>query len=233
MKQYKAIVADIRELSPSVKLFELDLGGHILAFQPGQWVDVQLNTDFPDSNAPFSIASIPDGGAIEIAVKHTEHIPLSTFFHEQLNIGDPVIVSEAQGNIILPPNQREPVVFIAGGTGITPFISVLRHMYAAHSGVRATLLYSAASAEECLFYDDLTALQEANPFFRFFLTTTREAAHHAEFYGRIGSEMLRRAGIDHQAHYYLCGPPQMVDDINDLLLDLGIPQGQLHFDKWW
>jgi ferredoxin-NADP reductase len=234
MTQYKATITEIRDLSPSEKLYEIDLGRQRFDYQPGQWVDLSLSPENAEQNASFSITSTPNGrNTIEIAVKRTEHFPISMRIHEQLHVGDGVSVSEAQGNVTLQEPIAEPVFFIAGGSGITPFISMLRQLYSKNPNARATLLYSVTDADECLFYDELYALRQEYKNFRFYLTTTREAMHHADFFGRIGSEMLRRTGIDYQAHYYLCGPPQMVDDINELLLELSVAPNHIHFDKWW
>lgn len=234
MTYIKATISDIQKLSPSVNLIEIDLGEHNFSYVPGQWVDVTLAINKQTQNAAFSITSIPNGrNFIEIAVKRVEHLPISAYLHDNLTVGDDVSISEAQGDIVLPEAVKSPLVFLAGGTGITPFISMIRQIFKANKHANATLLYSVTAPDECLFYDELVELRQQHPNFRFFLTTTRTSTHHADFYGRIGSEMLRRAGLDHGAQYYLCGPPQMVDDLAELLLDLSIPKQQIHYEKWW
>jgi ferredoxin-NADP reductase len=236
MSYLKARIADIRTLSPSVKLFEIDLGGQDFSYLPGQWVNLKLQTSAANQNAAFSITSTPNGkNAIEIAVKRVEHLPTSLFIHDQLKVGDDINISEAQGDTVLPENitQNQPIVFIAGGTGVTPFLSMLRQIYAIDRHFHATLLYSVSSADECLFYDELYEMEKAYESFQFLLTTTREAAHHADFFGRINSEMLKLTGLDHKAQFYLCGPPRMVDDIAALLAELGVAESHIHYDKWW
>jgi nitric oxide dioxygenase len=237
MSYLKARISDIRTLTPSVKLFEIDLGGQDFVYVPGQWVNLELLTgEAANQNAAFSITSTPNGSnAIEIAVKRVEHLPTSRFIHDQLKVGDDINVSEAQGETVLPENiaQNQPLVFIAGGTGVTPFLSMLRKVYSVDHHFHATLLYSVSSADECLFYDELYEMEKSYESFQFLLTTTREAAHHADFFGRINSEMLKLAGLDHKAHFYLCGPPQMVDDVAALLVDLGVAESHIHYDKWW
>ena len=236
MSYLKARISDIRTLTPSVKLFEIDLGGQTFVYLPGQWVDLKLRTEASQQNAAFSITSTPNGkNTIEIAVKRVEHLPSSRIIHDKLKIGDAISISHAQGDTLLPENigQHQPLIFIAGGTGVTPFVSMLRQIYAMDHHFRATLLYSVSSADECLFYDELYAMEKAYENFQFLLTTTREAAHHADFFGRINSEMLKLAGMDHKAQFYVCGPPQMVDDIAALLADLGVADTHIHYDKWW
>ncbi|MCG6969451.1 MAG: FAD-dependent oxidoreductase [Gammaproteobacteria bacterium] len=236
MSYIKARISDIRTLTPSVKLFEIDFGSQAFAYVPGQWVNLELQAGSADQSATFSITSTPNGkNAIEIAVKRVEHLPTSLFLHEQLKIGDDINISQAQGNTVLPDNisQNQPMVFIAGGTGVTPFVSMLRQIYSIDRHFQATLLYSVTSADECLFYDELYEMEKAYESFQFLLTTTREAAHHADYFGRINSEMLKLTGLDHKAQYFVCGPPQMVDDIADLLADLGVVESHIHYDKWW
>jgi len=234
----KATISDIRNLSPSVKLLEIDLGGQHFVYRPGQWVQLGLNTSGSEQNAAFSITSTPKPNgksAIEIAVKRIERVATSLFIHDQLKVGDNVTVSRAQGDTVLPENiaQSQPMVFIAGGTGITPFLSMLRKIYSIDRHFAATLLYSVTNSEECLFYEELQEMEQSYENFEFLLTTTQEAVHYADFFGRINSEMLKRMGLNHNAQFYLCGPPQMVDDIAALLEDLGVAPQHIHYDKWW
>jgi ferredoxin-NADP reductase len=236
MSNLKARISDIRKLSPTVKLVEIDLGGQSFVFQPGQWVQLGLNSRGSIQNAAFSITSTPNGrNAIEIAVKRIERIATSLFIHDELKVGDDVTISDAQGDTVLPDNmeKNQPMVFIAGGTGITPFVSMLRKIYSTDHHFTATLLYSVTNSDECLFYDELSEMTQSFENFQFLLTTTREPVHHADFFGRINSEMLKRTGLDHNAQFYLCGPPQMVDDIAALLEDLGVAPQHIHYDKWW
>ena len=236
MSYLKARISDIRTLSPSVKLFEIDLGSQSFTYLPGQWVDLELQTGTNNQNAAFSITSTPNGkNAIEIAVKRVEHLPTSMIIHDQLKVGDDIGISEAQGETVLPQNiaQNQPMIFIAGGTGITPFLSMLRQIYSMDRHFQATLLYSVSSVDECLFYDELREMQNAFEGFQFLLTTTQDAAHHADFFGRINAEMLKLTGLDHKAQFYLCGPPQMVDDIAAILTELGVAESHVHYDKWW
>lgn len=236
MSYLKATISNIQKLSPSVKLVEIDLGGQSFVYQPGQWVQLELNTGGSNQNAAFSITSTPNGrSAIEIAVKRVERIATSLFIHDELKVGDDVTISRAQGDTVLPQDitQNQPMVFIAGGTGITPFVSMLRKIYSMDRHFSSTLLYSVTNSDECLFYEELSEMKQSYENFQFLLTTTREAAHHADFYGRINSEMLKRTGLDHNAQFYLCGPPKMVDDIAALLEDLGVAPHHIHYDKWW
>lgn len=236
MSYLKARISDIQIISPSVKLFEIDLCGQPFAYLPGQWISLRLNDASLNQNAAFSITSTPNGkNAIEIAVKRVEYVPTSMFIHDELKVGDNIGISQAQGDTVLPENiaQNQPMVFIAGGTGVTPFLSMLRKIYSMDRHFNATLLYSVNSSDECLFYDELIGMEQEYENFHFLLTTTQEAAHHADFFGRINSDMLKRTGLDHKAHFYLCGPPQMVDDIAELLADLGVVHQHIHYDKWW
>ena len=236
MSYIEARISDIRTLSPSVKLLQIDLNDEAFSYLPGQWINLDLNSGAMKSNATFSITSSPNGrNVIEIAVKRVEAIPSSKIIHDELQIGDAVRVSEAQGKIVLPVNLDAvpPIVFIAGGTGITPFMSMLRKIYASDPLFKATLLYSVSHIDECLFYDELKAMAKNYENFQMVLTTTQEVSRDANFFGRIDSEFLQKIGADKQTHFYLCGPPKMVDDIALDLSGLGIPAEQVHYDKWW
>lgn len=231
-------IKSIEQKTPSVKLFTLDYDQQNFKFHPGQWVDIHLTIDDETHNCGYSITSIPsDNNTIEVAVKLAPELKLTEHLHKNSNAGDEVFISNAQGAVFLPEDISGPYVFIAGGVGITPLYSMIQHINSAQPATPVTLIYSVTTPEEFLFEEELKTLAKRNPNFRIFATITRAKKHKEKFSDRINSEMLLSIELPVSANYYLCGPPQMVDDVvnilNTLQNELGITGSNIHYDKWW
>jgi len=231
-------IKTIEQKTPSVKLFVLDYGQQDFRFHPGQWVDIHLTIDDETHNCGYSITSIPSpNNTIEVAVKLAPELKLTEHLHKNCHTGDEVFISNAQGEVYLTEDLSGPYVFIAGGVGITPLYSMIQHITAVNPAAPTTLIYSITTPDDFLFEKELKALATNNPNFRILTTVTRTKQHQEEFSGRINPDMLRSIKLPADANYFLCGPPQMVDDVVDILNtlqdELGITESSVHYDKWW
>ena len=228
----------IEQKTPSVKLFTLDYGQQEFKFHPGQWVDIHLTIDDETHNCGYSISSIPSSSStIEVAVKLAPELKLTEQLHNRSKVGDEIFVSAAQGDVYLTEEISGPYVFIAGGVGITPLYSMIQHINAVNPTTPVILVYSITTPEEFLFEKELGKLAKSNPNICILTTVTRTKQHQEKFSGRINLEMLRMIDLPAGANYYLCGPPQMVDYVVDILKtlqdELSITEANIHYDKWW
>lgn len=229
----------MRRMTSNVKLFTLDYGSQDFHYYPGQWVDIHLTIDDETHNCGYSITSIPSTTrhSIDVAVKLAPELKLTEHLHHSCKIGDKVFISPAQGDVYLTGDISGPYVFIAGGVGITPLYSMIQYIHAYKPQTPMVLVYSITTPEEFLFAKELKELEKANANFRCIVTVTRTQQHQERFSGRINLKMLQAIDLPLHADYYLCGPPQMVDNIVDLLntvhTELGINQDNIHYDRWW
>lgn len=236
--QISTTIKSIKHITPRVTALVLDYEGQEFSFHPGQWVDVHLTIDDETHNCCYSITSIPsENHCIEIAVKLAPDFPLTRHLHKHSKTGDKIFISKAQGDVFLDDNISGPYVFVAGGIGITPLFSMIQHLIASKSHVPIVLLYSMATLEDFLFKDELRALEREHANFRLITTQTRHKVAGKTINGRIDQTMLRAIDLPPGAHYYLCGPPPMVDWVVELLDnmrdELKINASHLHYDKWW
>lgn len=196
-------------------------------YQPGQSFQLTLVDPAPAEDGrgatrEFTIASAPHEDELMIAMRLRD-----SAFKELLKDAAPgttVQISEADGDLILHRDTARPAALIAGGIGITPFLSMARH--AAHESLQhpLVLFYSNWRPELAAFLPELDALQRANPQFRLVVTMTEpEPQSWSGETGVIDADLLRRHLPDlADPVYYLAGPPPMALAMLDLLQDLGV-----------
>lgn len=197
MHWQNAIIRRIEKLSPRVKSFFFRLAEHI-AFRPGQHVLLRLTA--PDdyrAQRSYSIASAPGSHKteeLELTIERLDDSEISPFMHDAAQVGDEIeLGGPIGGHFNWISEDGGPVLFIGGGSGVVPFMSMLRHRAAVGSHVPATLVFSARSRADLLFFDELSDLAAAGDGFSLIVTLTREAAAHSFRAGRIDAVFI--AGI--------------------------------------
>jgi len=238
LMQHQTTIAQIKQKTPNVKSFVLDCGDEQFNFFAGQWVDIHRTINDESHNCGYSITSIPsNSNTIEIAVKLAPNLLLTRYLHEDCKVGDKIFISHAQGDIWINDDIKGPYVFIGGGVGITPLYSMIKQILNAQSEVPVVLLYSITGPDEFLFKDEIAQLEKSNPNFKCYVTVTKSEEHNFEFSGRISKSMLTSVNLPANASYYLCGPPQMVDAVANLLeqlkSELQLNTDNIFYDRWW
>lgn len=191
-------------------------------------------TDAEGDTREFTIASAPHEAELMFAMRSRD----SAFKRvlEAAPRGIALRLSEADGDLVLHDDSERPAVFMAGGIGITPFLSMARQ--AAHDALPHTtvLFYANRTPGAAAFLTELQALQRSNPRFHLIATMT-EAGNSAQPWagerGPIGPELLRRH-VRNLAEpvYYLAGPPAMTLALLDMLEDLGVDPGAVKSDEF-
>jgi len=233
--RFSATITEIRQETPTIKSFVLDYGDQPFEFRPGQWIDLWLDLDGEPAVAGYSMTSAPSRrGSIQLAVKYGANHRATRYLHQQARVGEQVTISTGSGNFYYERDMGSRVVLIGAGVGVTPLLSIFRHIHEHHRDVQVTLLYSVAVPEEVLFAEELTAIERSNPNARLLITVTRpEGTGWDGLTGRIDADKLRAAGLDEQTLYYICGPNEMVDATAAELAALGIPEANIIYEKWW
>ncbi|MBI2863538.1 MAG: hypothetical protein HYX94_03140 [Chloroflexi bacterium] len=232
--ELEAHIAAIRQETPSVKSFVLDLEGQNLPFLPGQYVDLVVETDFESLVGGFSIASSPlRKASIELAVKYRSDRRPAAHLHEKAQVGDPVLVLGSSGEFYYRPDMGSSLVLIAGGIGITPFTSMIRFVDEAKLDTRVVLLYSAKTPDELVFLDELRAISARNPRISCVFTVTRPIDESWEGrVGRIDEQLLAEIIKDSHALFYVCGPSGMAEAITALLEKQSVSAAQIRRERW-
>ncbi len=234
MHIFDARIAAIIPATPSIHVLRLAIADAAFRFLPGQWVDLSADIDGTPHTSGYSITTSPlHPGEIELAIKASARHPLARWVHEQARVGDGVKVSQGQGPFVYLPEMSDNVVLIGGGVGVTPLLSIFRHVRDAALPTRVHLVYSVSDSREILFRDELDAAVRTHDNLHVSITVTQPDANWHGLTGRIDPVKLHALDVPDDTLYYLCGPKGMVEDMSTLLHDLGVPMNRIIFEKWW
>jgi len=250
--QSLATILNITDLSISVKKLELEVHDKNVSFKAGQWVDFFIPN--VTTVGGFSMCSTPQllqkQGRLELAVKYSEHPP-AKWVHSKCQIGDHVSVKVGGDFFCDPcnfiatsdhPLRDFDVLLIAGGVGINPILSIFAAFAEAKEthriSAKVDLLFSAKTEQELLFKDRLNdiARHHSDMAVRYFVTRDTEVAPKDMECSRITEDYLKTNlanRLNKQVVVYLCGPPTMIDGLVDSILECGIPEAHVCYEKWW
>ena len=193
--------------------------------RPGQHVNLRLTAAGGyQTQRRFSIASAPEDGFLVLTVDRLVDGEVSPYLVDELRVGDTLELRGPIGNYFVWDDTRDgPVMLIAGGSGIVPFRSMLRHRVATGSGVDVRLLYSARSLEVVIYRDELMRLAAYDEVdIRFVLTREWEDGWHGHR-GRIDGPLLEEVAwpaADRPLHF-VCGPRTFVEAVSKALVIQG------------
>ncbi|HEX6975983.1 MAG TPA: iron-sulfur cluster-binding domain-containing protein, partial [Vicinamibacterales bacterium] len=142
-------------------------------------------------------------------------------------------VMRPAGQFVYPADDDRPLALIAGGIGITPLLSMLRHAVAAQPNRPITLLYSARREADIAFKRELHVLAERHPQIRIAVTLTQAVGPTRVRTGRIDRELVTQY-IAAPAHtvFCLCGPGPMIEEMRGVLASLGVPAPQVRYEQF-
>jgi len=232
----RAKVKGKREVAKGTLFVLFDLLGQEVDFRAGQyfWVTL-LDPPYEDEKGPrrhISVVTSPnERGVLGLCTRLRD----SAFKRSlaELPVGAEVEVEQPKGDFVLPDETDLPLVFLAGGIGITVFRSMLRSIVEERIPHRVTLVYSNRDRESTAFLDELTELARDHNNIDLVLTMTDENEWDGER-RKIGPELLR----DHLDgdlagyRYLLAGPPAMVEAVTASLRDAGIPEERIQPERF-
>ena len=208
------------------------------AFKAGQSADVTLidppDTDAEGNTRTFSIASPPFENELVFTTRMRD-----TAFKRSLKkvpLATEVQIGSAAGSFTLHKNRAKPAVFLAGGIGITPFLSMARQADHDRLPHKLYLFYSNRRPEDAAFLNTLQTLEKANPNFRLICTMTEMSKSKKEWKGEtvlIDKEMLsRHLAVLQGPIYYIAGPPTMVAAMRQTLVSAGIDEDDIRAEEF-
>jgi ferredoxin-NADP reductase len=221
-QEYILPIRHIEQVTHDVKQYRLDKPANY-QFTPGQATEVAINKPgWKEERRPFTFTSLNDDPYLEFTIKsYTDH-PGVTNQLSTLDINDELIVHDVWGAI----EYKGPGYFIAGGAGITPFIAILRQLKKDGKTAGNTLFFSNKTENDIIIHDELSEILGQNAIH---VITDEPTTRHMR--GFINEEFLKKQVQDFNKNFYVCGPPKMVEAVNNILIKLGAKPEAVVFEK--
>jgi ferredoxin-NADP reductase len=227
-----ATVASIARETASVVTIELEPPDWP-AHRAGQHLDVRLTAeDGYIAERSYSIASAP-GEPLAITVERLENGEVSPYLTDELRAGDQLEVrGPIGGYFVWEPTDDSPLVLIAGGSGVVPLRSMLRHRQRTGSDVPARLLYSSRTLPDVIYGPELGQYHDG---VQVICTLTRsQPAGWTGYSGRVNAAMLAQTVWPASQHplAFVCGPTSFVEAVAESLIGLGYPPERVKTERF-
>ena len=215
MEKHLVKVLETRHVTHNVKQFKVEKPAGY-TYVSGQATDVSINKpSLEEELRPFTFTSVNGDNHLQFTIKIYKERNGVTAKLADVNAGDELIVHEVFGTIA----YRQPGLFIAGGAGITPFISILRQLKIDGMLAGNTLLFANHTPADIILKDELTELLGEN-----FINVIKVPG------GKTIDKTMLSTYAGKFANYYVCGPDKFTADMVDNLKGLGVAEEQIIFE---
>jgi ferredoxin-NADP reductase/MOSC domain-containing protein YiiM/ferredoxin len=229
-------VSRIEQESATVKSFSLRPADDrpLVAALPGQFIILRIkpNADGPPVLRNYSLSDLPSDDHYRVSVKLEENGAASTYLHRHVGVGDVLDVAAPRGAFTLSPDGKK-VVLISAGVGATPVLAMLHALAGEASPREIWWLYGARNREDHPFAEETLNLIKSLPSAKRYVEYSRPGLEDRvgidfDVAGRIGTEVLQKIGVPHDAEFYLCGPAAFMDDLTAGLKAWGVADDRVH-----
>jgi ferredoxin-NADP reductase len=222
----RALIKEKQKVAKGTLLVTFDLLGEEMDFRPGQYFHVTLpslgDEDEKGLRRHITIVTSPnEKGVLGFATRMRDSAFKRTL--RELPVGSEVQVEPPKGRFGLPEDPSRPLVFVAGGIGITVFRSMLRYIHEEQLPYSVTMIYSNRDRESAAFLDELRELEQALPDFKLVLTMTQDPAWEGETRKVDGGFVADYVDDDLNEYTFLvAGPPAMAEGVQGALRQAGV-----------
>jgi len=233
----RAEVLDIITEAPDSVTLRLGLE-ESAGFLPGQYYNVRMSV--PGRPTPiqraYSVGSspVPDASIIDIGVREVPGGMISPQLVGTLAVGDRIEVRGPVGRFTWTGGDGGPVLLVGAGSGVVPLMSMIRYAAASGLDIAMRLVCSSTDFEHAFYHGDLCELAERHPWLEVIHTFTRDPGdERARYHRRIDHAMVADAVADQKpTRSYLCGPPAMVESVQQWLEELGVDSAGVRSEKY-
>lgn len=224
---FGATVSNVELHNDAAVVLELDVDATAPVFLPGQYVNIGV----PGSgqHRSYSFSSAPGETKISFLIKKIPGGVMSTWL-EAAKPGDKLDLQGPLGSFYLRDVQR-PLLFLAGGTGLAPFLSMLEVLARSNSQQHVHLIYGVTRDLDLVQVDAIDAYVTRLPNFSY-ATVVADAASNHPRKGWVTQHIPANALNDGDVDVYLCGPPPMVDAVRKYFDDQGVKPKSFHYEKF-
>lgn len=226
-KKLSLRVSEIIEETPTTKTLRLvSTDNYLPPFQAGQYITLYLEIGRIRTSRPYSISSSPAQTAFyDITVRRVEQGLVSTFLLDRVKAGTEIESSGPAGHFYFNPVIHDrTVVCLAGGSGITPIMSMIREASQRGLDRAIHLFYGNKSADDVIFHDELSAIAKKHPNIHYVPVIENPAKGYSGACGYITADMIKKTMGDLGGKtFFICGPKGMYDFCLPELKSLGLP----------
>ena len=193
-------------------------------FISGQATEIFLDKDgWENEGRPFTFTSLPQNDHLEFTIKtYPDHKGVTNELRS-LKAGDNIFVNDIFGSI----KYKGEGTFIAGGAGVTPFISILRDLKSKGGVGNNKLIFANKTADDIILKDEFQEIMGSN--FVNILSKEKNSEYPS---GHITEEFIRENANSLNSYFYVCGPPQMMDEIEKQLSHLNVPKEKIIIEEF-
>ena len=203
--------------------------GELPPFRAGQYVNLFVEIRGTKTSRPFSIASPPGCEYIDLTVQRKDGGFVSNYLHQKLVVGDELVSTGPVGHFYYEPLiDGDDLVFLGGGSGITPFMSIIRQQQQVGWPLKIHLLYGSRLPTEVIFGVELASLARDNDRFQYDLVASEPPKGFKGLKGLlVGTLIKKQVGSIEGKTFFVCGPLQMYDLCVAELAKLGVPRHKI------
>lgn len=230
-KELKLVVQSVMDTGKQAKIFRfVSEDGYLPPFEAGQYINLFTQIEGVRTSRPYSLSSSPKQRAYyEITVARTRDGFVSDYLLDQVKLGDRFTANGPAGVFRYQPVfHSKKSLFLAGGSGITPLLSMTREILDAGLDRDVVMLYGCRNPEAALYHEELTAYTAAFPNFRYHLVVSDPVENWDRERGFLDEALIRRLVPDFaQRTSYICGPQVMNDFCKSALEAMGVPEKKI------
>jgi ring-1,2-phenylacetyl-CoA epoxidase subunit PaaE len=206
------------------------------AYHPGQYVTIKATINGEEVRRSYSICSAPHEEELRVAIKQVPHGVFSTYANSVLQVGDTLELMAPTGNFTLPETVSENYFGFASGSGITPVMSIMKHVLYNKPGSTFTLIYGNKNLGSIIFKEQIDALK--NTFMQRLNVVHILSREHLDVdlhHGRIGEEKCTQLfaklfDVKTVDAAFICGPEDMTMQVKDFLIANGVASKAVKFE---
>src|SRR5512142_297783 len=241
--QYNATRVRRVDLTPDLGYFWVRFDGEPTPFEPGQYMTIGVFTDGKLLQRPYSVASSPRVAGSDGYEFYVRHVPIIRFTTAlwRLPVGHRMRMIGPKGKFLLEPHDGRTHLYVSTGTGIAPFLAMLRDTQLAGKPRRTILLQGSSYADEIGYEDEIAGLRAAGYPLTFVPTISRPThPRNADWTGRTGRVEQNVAGVVREMGLrpdrtvvYICGNPERILNGERVLMDHGFPEFHVKKELYW
>jgi len=234
-KRMNLRVVEILPQTATAKTFCFErVDGPLPPFRAGQYVNVMVTVEGVRTSRPYSISSAPGAQRLELTVRNKPEGFVAPYLFNTLKVGDVLETTGPSGHFYYEPLiDGEDLVFLAGGSGITPFMSMIRDTLQRQRPLRINLLYGNRMPEDVIFRVELEKLASSRSNFTFSLVLSEPPEGYEGLRGFLDSTLIAQLVGDIKGRtFYVCGPRIMYDFCEAALKELNVPQRKIRHELY-